>query len=254
MEGPTAPAHQDSVTTANQRSGHSTAPRDSIPRAPSPPSALLPLGLFSTRQMIPFALDNAATSLARTICPGASMCVERPLALPRSMEMRQEALQVAECLGLPQIRRPRCLGLGCYTLTTLRQQLVEEGHGCFYTTKPDPDFEFDSCDPMRECFNVDRAMATTDDMEDTAATVRASVAGENPRTPGNDGQVDPPPQDYRAAQLAQLCELKAKLDKRPSMPQPTRAGPRARPTAPAWWGRALTRSRRVPPDYWASRA
>ena len=32
------------------------------------------------------------------------------------------------------------------------------------------------------------------------------------RTPGNDGQVDPPPQEDRAAQLAQLRELKMKLD------------------------------------------
>jgi len=30
--------------------------------------------------------------------------------------------------------------------------------------------------------------------------------------PRNDGQVDPPPQEDRAAQLAQLRELKAKLD------------------------------------------
>ena len=30
--------------------------------------------------------------------------------------------------------------------------------------------------------------------------------------PGNDGQVDPPPQEDRATQLAQLRELEAKLD------------------------------------------
>jgi len=30
--------------------------------------------------------------------------------------------------------------------------------------------------------------------------------------PGNDGQVDPPPQEDRTAQLAQLRELEAKLD------------------------------------------
>ena len=38
------------------------------------------------------------------------------------------------------------------------------------------------------------------------------MAREDPRTPGNDGQVDPPPQEDKAAQLAQLRELRAKLD------------------------------------------
>ena len=38
------------------------------------------------------------------------------------------------------------------------------------------------------------------------------MAGEEPRTPGNDGRVDPPPQEDKAAQLAQLRELRAKLD------------------------------------------
>ena len=36
--------------------------------------------------------------------------------------------------------------------------------------------------------------------------------GKTPRTPRNDGQVDPAPQEDRAAQIAQLWELKAKLD------------------------------------------
>ena len=38
------------------------------------------------------------------------------------------------------------------------------------------------------------------------------LAREDPRTPGNDGQVDPPPQEEKAAQHAQLRELRAKLD------------------------------------------
>jgi len=63
-----------------------------------------------------------------------------------------------------------------------------------------------------ECFNIDGEVATTDDTQDTAAGGRAPVAREDPRTPGNDGQVNPPPQDDKAAQLAQLRELKAKLD------------------------------------------
>ena len=66
------------------------APRENLPRAPSPPSALLPHGLFATRRMLPFGLDNATTSLTRTIYPGASTCVERPLALLRDTKTRQQ--------------------------------------------------------------------------------------------------------------------------------------------------------------------
>ena len=86
------------------------------------------------------------------------------------------------------------------------------GRGCFYTAEPDPNSKFDSYDPTRECFNIDGAVATTDDTEDAATGARAPTAREDPRTPGNDGQADPPPQVDKAAQLAQLQELKAKLD------------------------------------------
>ena len=89
---------------------------------------------------------------------------------------------------------------------------MEEWHRCFYTAEPDPDSESDSYDPMRECFNVDGAAATMDDTEDAAASARAPAAGGDPRTPGNKGQADPPPQDDKATQLAQVRELKAKLD------------------------------------------
>ena len=101
MEGPTAPCTKVAVTMARQQSGRTMALRDSVPRAPSPPSALLPQGLFPTSQMLPFSLDNAATSLARTICPGISTCVERPLALPHDTETRQQAQQEVECRGFP---------------------------------------------------------------------------------------------------------------------------------------------------------
>ena len=57
-----------------------------------------------------------------------------------------------------------------------------------------------------------RDIATTHDTQDAAAGGRAPVAREDPRTPRNNEQVDPPPQDDKAAQLAQLRELKAKLD------------------------------------------
>ena len=188
MEGTTAPRTETAVTTARRQSGRMTASRSSVPYALSPPSALLPHGLFATRRMLLFGLDNAATSPARTICPGAGTCVERPLVLLHDTEMRQQAQQVVERLGFPQIRRPRHLGPRRYTLTTLRQQLAEEGHRCFYTAEPDPDSKSDSYDPTRECFNIDGAVATTDDTEDAAAGARAPTAGEDPKTPGNDGK------------------------------------------------------------------
>jgi len=53
---------------------------------------------------------------------------------------------------------------------------------------------------------------TIDETQDAVAGGRAPVAREDPRTPRNDGQIDPPPQEDRAAQIAQLQELKAKLD------------------------------------------
>jgi len=66
MEGPTAPHIETTVTMARRQSGHTTASGGSVPRAPSPPSTLLPHGLFATRWMLPFRLDNAAMSLGRT--------------------------------------------------------------------------------------------------------------------------------------------------------------------------------------------
>ena len=56
-------------------------------------------------------------------------------------------------------------------------------------------------------------METTDETQDAAAGGRAPTAREDPRMIGNDGQVNPPPQEDRAVQLAQLRELKTKLDK-----------------------------------------
>jgi len=58
----------------------------------------------------------------------------------------------------------------------------------------------------------DEEAETIDETQDVVASGRAPVAREDPRTPRNNGQVDPPPQEDKAAQLAQLWELKAKLD------------------------------------------
>ena len=74
---------------------------------------------------------------------------------------------------------------------------MEEWRGCFYNaTEPDPDSETDSYDPTRECFNIDGAVATMDDTEDddnAATAALAPAVGSNLRTPGNEGQPDPPP-------------------------------------------------------------
>ena len=61
-------------------------PGGSVPHAPSPPSALLPHGLFATKWTLPFGLDNATTLLARAICSGAGTCVERPVVLLHDVE------------------------------------------------------------------------------------------------------------------------------------------------------------------------
>jgi len=121
--------------------------------------------------------------------------------LPRDPEARPRA---SEQPDFSQVRGLRRLGPGRYTITSLRQWLLEEGRGCFYAAEPDSGSEFDSYDPTRECFHVDGAVETTDETQDAVAGGRAPVAREDPRTPGNDGQIDPPPQEDRAAQIAQL--------------------------------------------------
>ena len=131
------------------------------------------------------------------------------MVLPRDVGARQQA---AELLDFSQVRGLRRLGPGRYTISSLRQQLLEERRGCFYATAPDPDSESDSYDPTRECYNIDGEVQTTDETQDAIVGGRAPVAREDPRTPGNDGRVDPPPQEDKAAQLAQLRELRAKLD------------------------------------------
>jgi len=182
---------------------------DNAPHVLSPSTTLLPHGLFASRRTHPFGLDNTATLLVRMICLDAQTYVERPMVFPCGAGAQQQA---AELPDFSQVRSLRCLGLGRYTITSLRQRLAEEGRGCFYVTEPDPDSESDSYDPTRECFNIDGEVATTDDTQDAVAGGRAPVAREDPRTPGNDGQIDPPSQDDKAPQLAQLRELKAKLD------------------------------------------
>ena len=87
-KGQVASRTKTAVATTSQQSGRAMAPRVNLPRAPSPASALLPHGLFATRRTLLFGLDNAATSLTRTICPDIGMSVERPLVLPHDTETR----------------------------------------------------------------------------------------------------------------------------------------------------------------------
>ena len=164
---------------------------------------------FASRGAFPFGLDNAAASLARAICPNGQTYVERPMVLPRDPEARPRASEEPD---FSQVRGLRRLGPGRYTITSLRQRLLEEGRRCFYAAELDSDSETDNYDPTRECFHIDGAVETTDETQDAVAGGRAPAAREDPRTPGNDGQVDPHPQEDRAAQIAQLRELKAKLD------------------------------------------
>jgi len=169
---------------------------DDAPRALSPSTTLVPHGLFAPRRTLPLGLDNTVTSLARTICPNAQTYVERPMVLPRDVGARQQA---AELPDFSQVRGLRRLGPGQYTITSLRQRLLEEGHGSFYAAKPDSDSKSDSYDPTRECFNIDGEVETTDETQDAVAGGRAPVAREDPRTPGNDGHVDPPLQEDKTA-------------------------------------------------------
>jgi len=201
-------APRNTGTTAQRREDRTTT-GDNAPRALSPTTRLLPHGLIASRRALPFGLDNAAASLARAICPNAQTYVERPMVLPRGPGAQRPTSELPD---FPQVRGLRRLGPGRYTITSLQKRLLEEGHGCFYAAEPDSGSESDSHDPTRECFHIDGAVETTDETQDAVAGGRAPVAREDPRMPGNDGRVDPPPQEDRAAQIAQLRELKAKLD------------------------------------------
>ena len=154
-------------------------------RAPSPTAAkLLRHGLFTPRRALPFGLVNAAASLARGICPDDQTYVERPTVLPRDSKALQPTSELPDFSLVRGLRR---LGPGRYTITSLRQRLLEEGRRCFHAAEPDSDSETDSYDPTRECYHIDRAVETTDETQDATAGGRAPAAWEDPRTPGTDG-------------------------------------------------------------------
>ena len=169
-------ASQSSARARRAVVQESTAPRtgavntttlgDNAPRVLLPSTTLLPHGLFAPRRTHPFGLDNAAASLAKTICPNAQTYMERPMVLPRDAGVQQQAAQLPDFSLVRGLRR---LGPGRYTITSLRQRLVEEGRGCFYAAELDPDSKSDSYDPTRECFNIDGEVETTDKTRDAVA-------------------------------------------------------------------------------------
>jgi len=145
--------------TVGMPAQHYTTTRGDAPRALAPTARLLPHRLFTPRRALPFGLDNAATSLARTICPNARTYVERPMVLPRDSEARPPTFELP---NLSRVRGLRRLGPGRYTITSLRQRLLEEGRGCYYAAEPGSDSKTDSYDPTRECYHIDGAVETTD--------------------------------------------------------------------------------------------
>jgi len=143
---PTVPRPETTGVTAQHHEDRTTTMGDGASCALSPATTLLPHGLFTMRRALPFGLDNAAASLARAICPNAETYVERPMVLHRDDGAWP---QTSELPDFSQVRGLRRLGPGRYTITSLRQRLLEEGRGCFYAAEPDSGSESDSCDPTR---------------------------------------------------------------------------------------------------------
>jgi hypothetical protein len=82
------------------------------------------------------------------------------MVLPCNSEAQQPTSELPD---FSQVRGLRRLGPVRYTITSLRQRLLEERHGCFYAAEPDSDSETDSYDPTRECYHIDGAVETTDE-------------------------------------------------------------------------------------------
>jgi len=155
--------------TTSMTAQNDTTTGGDVSRAPSATAAKpLPHGLA-----LPFRLDNAAASLARAIFPNAQTYVERPMVLPRNSGALRP---MSELPDFSEVRGLRRLGPRRYTITSLRQWLVEEGRGRFHDAEPDSDSETDSYDPTRECYHVDGVVETTDETQDAAAGRRAPAA------------------------------------------------------------------------------
>jgi len=99
--------------TVGMPAQHHTTTRGDVPRALSPTAGLLPHGLFAPRGSLPFGLDNAAASLARTMCPNAQTYVERPMVLPRAPGAQRPTSELPD---FSQVRGLRRLGPRRYTI------------------------------------------------------------------------------------------------------------------------------------------
>ena len=93
---PTAPRAEAAGMTARHHEGRTTTLGGDAPRALSSSATLLPHGLFAPRRALSFGLDNAAASLARTICPNTQTYVERPMVLPRDAGAWQQASELPD--------------------------------------------------------------------------------------------------------------------------------------------------------------
>ena len=93
---PIAPRAETAGMVASRHEDRTTTTGDGTPRAPSPTTTLLPHGLFAPKRALPFGLDNAATSLARAICPNAQTYVERPMVLPCDTEEQQRTPELSD--------------------------------------------------------------------------------------------------------------------------------------------------------------
>ena len=74
MQESTAPRVEAAVTAAPRHDDRTMTPNNDAPHVLS--TTLLLHGLFAPRRTLPFGLDNAAASLARTICSNAQTYVE----------------------------------------------------------------------------------------------------------------------------------------------------------------------------------
>jgi len=169
-------------TMAQRREDHTTTGGDA-PRALSPPPGYFHMGWSPQGEHC-----RSAWTMPRRHSPG--QYVQTPRHTWRDQWSSHATLEhnnrCPSC-RISQVRGLHRLGPGRYTITSLRQRLLEEGRGCFYATEPDSGSESDSYDPTRECHHIDGAVETTDETQDAAAGGRAPAAREDPRKPGNDG-------------------------------------------------------------------
>ena len=105
---PTAPRAEVVGMTTRHHEDRTTTGGDA-PHTLSPTARLLPHGLVAPRRALSFGLDNAAVSLARTICPNAQTYVENPMVLPRDTGVQQ---RTSELPDFSQVRGLRRLGPG----------------------------------------------------------------------------------------------------------------------------------------------